>query len=524
MKNFFKLLLPALLLASCGTEEGSPLALDPQNTNDKTEVVAHGMIELGKTLENPYSRSNMAAALSELYPTRSEAQIPVTDLYVRFLPKGAEDFSRLENLGVDLFDYPLDCEIITDGDYYHDPSIPEGEISWQYAVVPADFVFPAGIECEILEDCFIPDDTVPTRGFEDVDWDVVETRSFEATGNGDMIPVATRAKAKTKPAGKITIKDDKLGKTVGVSGVKITANVFVKVSTTYTDEKGNYSFSAKFSARPKYSLCFQNKLGFTIGLNLVLLPASVSTLGKDDPDGIDVTIDNKSDATLFRRCVVNNAAYDYYQKCAATDVIQPPKKLRFWILNKLNPSSALMMHQGAILDSKLVSNFLQAYKVVVQVFSPDITIGSKDKNGKYADLYSTTTHEMAHASHFTMVRGGYWNPYVTYVLSSYLLTGSCYGTGNGENAGYCEVSEMWAYHVQNMVYKERYGTNPRQGYSNWFRPEILTALEEGGVTRAQICESLKPSVTNVEAFKSELISVCPAKKTLITNTFKKYNK
>ena len=117
MKNFFKLLLPALLLASCGTEEGSPLALDPQNSNDKTEVVAHGMIELGKKLDNPYSCSNMAAALSELYPTRSEAQIPVTDLYVRFLPKGAEDFSRLENLGVDLFDYPLDCEIITDGDY-----------------------------------------------------------------------------------------------------------------------------------------------------------------------------------------------------------------------------------------------------------------------------------------------------------------------------------------------------------------------------------------------------------------------
>ena len=256
----------------------------------------------------------------------------------------------------------------------------------------------------------------------------------------------------------------------------------------------------------------------------MLVPASVSALGKDDPDGIDVTIDSKSDATLFRRCVVNNAAYDYFQKCSATDVILPPKKMRFWILNKLNPSSALMMHQGAILDSKLVSNFLQAYKVVVQVFSPDITIGSKDKNGKYADLYSTTIHEMAHASHFTMVRGTYWNPYVTYVLSSYLLTGSCYGTGNGENAGYCEVSEMWAYHVQNMVYKERYGTNPRQGYSNWFHPEILTTLEEGGVTRAQICESLKPSVTDVEAFKNELISVCPAKKALITNTFKKYNK
>ena len=361
-------------------------------------------------------------------------------------------------------------------------------------------------------------------GKEDVDWEEVETRSFEATGNSSMLPAKTRAKVKSKPSGRITIKDDKLGKVVGVSGVKMVANVFVKVSTTYTDDGGNYSFSSNFAARPKYSLCFQNKLGFTIGMNLVLVPASVSTLGKDDPSGIDVTVDSNSDAALFRRCVVNNAAYDYYQRCASTDVTLPPKKIRFWILNNLRPSSALMMHQGAILDSKLVSNFLQAYKIVVQMFSPDITIGSKNKNGKYADLYSTATHEMAHASHFTSVRGTYWNSYVTYVLSSFITTGSCYGTGNGENAGYCEVGEMWAYHVQNMVYKERYGTNPRYGCSNWFHPDILTTLEEGGVTRAQISESLKPSVTSVEALKSELISVCPAKKTLITNTFKKYNK
>lgn len=524
MKNFIKFLLPALLLASCGTEEGSPFALDPQNPVPKTEVVSHGQIELGKKLENPYSRSNMESALSALYPTRSDVRIPVTDLYVRFLPESSDDFVRLEDAGIVLFDHPLDCEIVQDGDYFHDPSIPEDQISWQYAVVPADFEFPSDIRYELLEECFIPDEDVPTRGFENVDWDSVEERSFVATGNEDLLPLATRAKTKTKPSGRITIKDDKLGKMVGVAGVKITANVFVKVSTTYTDDQGNYSFPAKFSAKPKYSLCFQNKLGFTIGMNLVLVPASVSTLGKDDPNGIDVAIGSKSDATLFRRCVVNNAAYDYYKSCEATDVTMPPKKIRFWIINKMKPSSALMMHQGAILDSKLVSNYLNSYKIVVQMFSPDITIGSKDKNYKYADLYSTTTHEMAHASHFANVRSTYWNAFASYILSSYIATGSCYGTGNGENAGYCEVGEMWAYHVENMVFKQRYGTNPKHGSSNWFYPDILTALEEGGVTRAQICASLKPSVINVDFLKNELINVCPAKKTFINNTFKKYGK
>jgi len=522
MKWFIKLLLPALLFASCSDEEGSYFSTDPKNEGGETEIVAHGMMELGERLENPYSTTNMSEALAGLYPTRSSVELPATDLYVRFLPVSDDDFGRLEELGVELFDYPLDREILTDGDYYHDPSIPEGEISWQYAVVPAGFSFPDGIEYEVIENCFIPDDETVTRGFEDVDWDAVETRSFEATGNSSMLSVDTRAKSKSKPSGRITITDSKLKKTVGVSGVKMIANVFVKISTTYTDADGNYSFPAKFGAKPKYSICFQNKLGFTIGLNLVLVPASVSTLGKDDPEGIDVTIDGKSDKTLFRRCAVNNAAYNYYQKCAATNVTAPPKKLRFWILNKLIPSSALMMHQGAILDSKLVSNYLEAYKIVVQVFSPDITIGSKDKNGDYAELFAVTSHEMAHASHYTSVRSGYWNKLATYELTSYLISGSCYGSGNGENAGYCEVAEMWAFHMENMLYKDRYGSNPHRGFSNWFRPEILTLLEDGGVTRAQISSALKPSVNSFESLRDELIYVCPAKKSLISTTFNKF--
>ena len=524
MKWFFKLMLPALVLASCSNEEGTPLESGPESTGVKVEAVAHGMIQLGPRLENPYSRTNMSKAVSLTYPTRAEAMVPVTSRYVRFLPKTAEEYYTLEGLGINLFDHPLDCEILTDGDYYHDPSIPEGEITWQYAVVPEGFRFPAGIKAEIIEDCFIPEEGVETRGFEGVDWDAVEARSFEATGNKDLLPPATRAKTKANPSGKITIRDDKLGKDVGVAGVKMVANVFVKVSTTYTDSNGNYSFKGKFSAKPRYSICFQNKKGFTIGMNLVLVPASVSAIGKDDPEGVDVVVDGKSDNTLFRRCVVNNAAYDYYDVFSSTGISTPPKNIRFWIINNLRPSSTLMMHHGAILDSKLVSNFLDAYKVIVQVFAPDITIGSRDKNGKYDELYTTATHEMAHASHFTNVRSGFWNIFASYVLSSYLTTGSCYGTGNGENAGYCEVAEMWAYYMENMLYKERYGKNPNHGSGNWFHPEILVTLENGGVTRTEICEALKPSVTSFDAFRDELIYVCPSKKSLITSTFKKFTR
>ena len=515
-------MLPALVLASCSKEGGSLVEVGPVSTREGIEVAGHDMIELGPKLENPYSVENIGKAVADVYPAQAAASIPVNARYVRFLPKDADGFAALEDCGVELFDHPLDRQILTDGDYYHDPSIPEGMITWQYAVVPPDFECPAGVGYEILEDCFIPREGMDTRGFEDVDWDAVERQSFESTGNGSLLSAPTRAKV--KPSGRITIKDEKLGRAVGVAGVKMVANVFVKISTTYTDADGKYAFSAKFSAKPRYSICFQNKMGFTIGLNMLLVPASVSTLGKDDPDGIDLTVDRNSDKTLFRRCAVNNAAYDYYQKCQSTGVGQPPRNLRFWILNITRPSCALMMHHGALLDTKLVSNYLGVYKVVVQVFSPDVMIGSKDKNGNYPELYATTVHELAHASHFTKAGSPYWNTFATYILTSFLQTGQTYGTGNGEDAGYCAVAEMWAYHVENMMFKDRYGVNPGYGSTFWFHPEIFSALENGGVGRDIIFSTLKTGVNDLKLLKEELVSACPAKKTLITQTFNKYSK
>ncbi len=523
MKWFFKMMLPALVLVSCSKEGGSPVEVDPVSTKEKEEVVSHEMMELGRRLENPYSVTNVGAALAALYPTRSSASVPVSDYYVRFLPKDTCEFNLLSDLGVEMFDHPMDREILKDGDYYHDPSLPEEKITWQYAVVSPDFNFPEGIVYELLDKCFIPDE-VSTRGLDGLDWDAIERKSFEITDNGGLLVPQTRAKS--KPSGRIAIVDDKLKskKTVGVAGVKMVANVFVKIATTYTDENGDYQFSRKFSARPHYRICFKNKTGFSIGLNLILIPASISTIGKGSPTGIDVTVDKNSDATLFRRCVVNNAAYDYYKKCETTGVTMPPKNLRFWILNILRPSSTLMMHHGALLDNKLVSKYIGQYTAIVRIFAPDITIGSKGKNGNYSELYATTVHEMAHASHFQKVGTDYWRKYANYILSSFITTGDCYGTGNGEYAGYCEVGEMWAYYIENNLYKERYGSSPAFGLNYWFKPQILMDLEKSGVSRSNICSSLGLYVNDIASLKASLFENCPGKSSLIEKTFTKYSK
>ena len=144
------LFLSVLLLAGC---HGDDL---PGGSGHDVEGVYHGMIELGEKLEDPYSVTNVTKAIEALYPTKAgTVQLSPTNIYVRFLPENEEQFETLRRTGAVLLDHPVDYHIVREGDYYHDPSIDEDNITWQYAVVSPDYVYPEGIYYEKLDDCYI---------------------------------------------------------------------------------------------------------------------------------------------------------------------------------------------------------------------------------------------------------------------------------------------------------------------------------------------------------------------------------
>ena len=329
------------------------------------------------------------------------------------------------------------------------------------------------------------------------------------------------------PSGRITIVDAKAngGKPVGVAGVKVSCNSFVKFDSAYTDRDGYYSMSKKFSAKLRYRLIFQNAKGFSIGLNLILVPASVSTLGKSDPAGVNVTVTDKSDGKLFRRCVVNNAAYEYYARCAKEDLnlTSPPSDLRIWIFKDFEASSAVMLHHDALLSNDLIAGFLGNYAVLIKALLPDITIGTSDRED-YASIYSSVCHELAHASHFAKVGTGYWNSYITYIISSYVLSGGMtYGDGAGEGAGHCEVGEMWAYYLESRMYKDRYGGSmPSFGTSFWFYPQIFRYLDERGVKPSQILSVLDSKAVSRQTLKQNMIDAFSSKRMMIEQVFSRY--
>lgn len=523
MRGKIILALMAFVVMACSKESPSSVRdLD----YDYGRKLTHDKIVLGERLENPYKTENITKALNALYPTKADrVDVRTTDLYVRFLPSTQEEFDILDSLDIRILDHPMDYAIAVEGDWYHDPDVPEGNITWQYAVVPQDFQFP-DIRYEIIDECHISDNDASTRADDGIDWDAVERQSYIMTGNEDMLSVPTKA-ASVKPSGRITIEDEHYnhGAPIGVAGVKISCNSFVKFDDTYTDSEGYYKMSKKFSSDLRYRIVFTNKKKFSIGFNLILLPASVSTLGKTSPSGMNMTVTQDSEEKLYNRCVVNNAVYDYMQRCSRSDldITEPPHNLRIWLFHNLEASSAVMMHHGAILDNNLFKTLLGEYAGLIKIFLPDLTLGL-NSDEEYREIYSTTCHELAHASHFAEVGTDYWNEYIRYIVESFVMTGGMtYGDGEGTGAGCCEVGEMWAYYLESLMYKDRYGGEfPTFGNSFWFKPEIFRYLHKKGLTCGDMFSVLDEEVDSSKSLERALIAAFPTRRSQIEQAFDKY--
>ena len=530
-------LLGVLMLGAC-----SGSGLDPGRgiVDADGGVVAHDMIVLGNRLEDPYTVENMTKAVEAVYPTKAgRVVLKTTHYYVRFLPEDERQYEWLEQSGLPLLDHPMDYEIVREGDYYHDPEIEDDCLTWQYAVVPEDFVFPQDIRYEVLDKCHIPGGDTSTKG-DGIDWEAVEREAYRITGNAgmleempgqsrnDLLPGTKAGSTSGVPAGRITIVDPaRGGQAEGVRGVRVQCNCFVKFADAFTDEQGRYRMKTSFSSNPRYRLQFTNSAGFSIGFNLILVPASISTLGTGPVTGLDAEISQNSDRWLFCRSVVSNAGYDYYRDCSADkpSIKTPPANFRLWLFQSLDVGICAMLQQGALIDGSALASLLGPYTMLLKIFLPDSLLGLKGCN-TYAEIYAAAVHQFAHASHFMHAGKSFWSDYDRFLIRSFLTSGFVvYGVGTEEGAGICEVAEMWAYFMETLRYRQRYGLPEEAafGLGYWFHPQILLQLEERGLSCHKIFQVLDSEVTDVETFQRKLTSYYPEYKSAINQAFTRYD-
>ena len=143
---------------SCQTDETEYLAIK-QNEFLSEELIK---TKLGRKLENPYSVENMKRAYESLLQKSngriaSEIEIEATHLYVKFFPQSKEEIDLLESDSLELFNYPLDYEIDTLGDYYVEENMDYTEGQWYWTAVPVGYQFP-NVKFEIIEELFLIDE------------------------------------------------------------------------------------------------------------------------------------------------------------------------------------------------------------------------------------------------------------------------------------------------------------------------------------------------------------------------------
>jgi hypothetical protein len=209
----------------------------------------------------------MTTAYDSLIKKGVTSAIPVnireTYYYVRFTPKTWDQYDDLkEDSTLELSDIPYDYEILQNGNYYHDPSIPDSMPTYQYATVPVGFVFNDTIQHEILSPLYIPEVDQPLLGSNNENElyvDKLLNEVYTLTGNyEDTIPTPNSSTAKFTPGGNIQIFDTRLNANYGMEGIKVTARRWFVVYPAFCDFNGNYRMKHSFKRPCNYSVVYEH--------------------------------------------------------------------------------------------------------------------------------------------------------------------------------------------------------------------------------------------------------------------------
>lgn len=497
--------------------------------NFEDDVEPEGITILGEKLENPYTVENMSTAYYSLVADGvfDEGEDPSnilspTHYYVRFLPEDSTEFNGLvDDESLELFDYPLDYEILHEGLYYHDNSIPEENCTWLYTVVPVNYSF-SNLNYEILDNCIIPTEENPLYYYHDK----MEEKACQLFQSNLMDTSEQKASNKKYPSGIIKVRNDAplLTGLQGLKGVKIRTHNIVKIATAYTNSSGGYAISTGYYVKNvHYSVNFENILGFKIWGNLACILPAYYNKGWKSSQGCSFNFETSS--VGWKWSATNNATYIYRMTiCPNYSIPLPPTNFRIWVFPMSGDwfGSAPMTRQ-INLSMQSFTNFLSVYGLIPNSYIrwclPDIFVLSQGTNTE--SFYASMWHELAHASHYSAVGSLYWLNYISGVISH-----QGYGDDStGYNCGYIGVGEMWANFFEYVVAYQYLNNNYTLSQINeWFNPSPLKDIYiDLGLTPFQIYSSLKFSnINRISLVKENLMFLYPYHSTSINQIFATY--
>jgi hypothetical protein len=365
-----------------------------------------GEVILGDKLKNPYLVKNMEQAYNTLMEQGGfdcgQIRVRPTHYYVKFMPRSLEQYEVLDHDSLlNLSVYPLDYAIIQDGNSYHDPSVPKGEVTYQYAAVRIGYNFNDTIPYEIIDELYIPEEDENLVNDDNDDennpnWDCIDKlldQAYLQTGNyEDMLDPSTdyqRRRPRYRPGGNIQIFDTRLNSNIGMQGVKVRARRWFTVHVARPDENGNYRMRRTFRRPCNYSLWFSTNW-FAVRRHLIATTHWIN--------GPKITGDwNHTIADGYTRFVghIFRGAYRYHYQ--DIDGLQRP----------FRPNFARQLYIGVDKEKSWSGENYMIFPVIrIARYqnSDGLEYGSDE-------IFSTACHETAHTSHVLRMNAGliqYW--------------------------------------------------------------------------------------------------------------------
>jgi len=402
IRAFVAISLLSGMLFSCQKED----LLTPkiEEVQYLSESDMEGMMKLGKQLQNPYSVETMRVAWANLTAggrvAGEDVEITASHLYLKFMPQTEEELDILKtDSTLVMYDYPLDYEIVEGGDFYHDPSLPIDQPTYQYLAVSVDKVLPDGVAYEILAELFIPDEDLDDEtsriagSLSDATIMALVNEALRITDNLEDEGARILSNRWT-PKGTITVWDDDLGDQRPLRGAIVRARNWFTTRKAKTNADGFFKASKRLGGTAKYSIRWE-RYDFKIR-DKWLSGARLTKAGQIKGDWNKDIVGGKQEyyATIFR------AAEHYYYR-DINGLRRPPQngflKTQMKIRANLEEDAERCSDDAALGCHKASRRFL-GLGSQIQMYTYDRTTQR---------TYATVMHELAHASHWRMDKSNY---------------------------------------------------------------------------------------------------------------------
>jgi hypothetical protein len=408
--NKFKIIMLGLFLTtilSCNDNETISVVNTSTNSRDEDYL-----LKLGTKLENPYSVTNMKKALeivksqistSKFAKSQADFEIETSHLYVKIEPKTEQEEALLKKDSTQILsDYPLDYEF--------SPEVLKEvgtndvkKISTYYVAVPTNYVFPAGIKTEVLEELYIPEqdpyfENISETGRiskssiaskEDLLGNLL-IASYTLTNNKKQLGIDDQATSKTawwifgkrwRPSGRITMYDNSLNREVPVEGAQVLIRQWFTVDSGITDGNGYFS-TGTVRGQARYVLQWERQ-HYDIRNDWFGQAETSGPYRKDESWNYSVSGDENVQYAMIHR-----AAHHYFYK-DIKDLRRPPlygdmpTRMKIASIDRVNNDL-----NGDFSFWRGLGGVLPTMRIYKRTFCDE--------------YYGTVIHELAHSSHWKM--------------------------------------------------------------------------------------------------------------------------